>query len=139
MSVPSRRPDDRLAPTAISEPEADAETEPTRPTTTASPRTLRDHLAAGGADRPQQGELAGALPDQHRERVDDDERADEQGDPGEDQQERREEAEPLSTEVSVSSVDGRPGHRLGGRGQRRGDRCAQCAWLDAGAAVTGSR
>ena len=37
-------------------------------------------LAAARAERPQQGELAGALGDEHRERVEDDERADEQGD-----------------------------------------------------------
>ena len=47
------------------------------------------HLAPGGADGPQQGDLAGPLGDDHRERVPDDERADEQGDAGEDHEQDR--------------------------------------------------
>ena len=40
-------------------------------------------LPAAGADGPHQADLAGALGDQHREGVDDQEDADEEGDPGE--------------------------------------------------------
>ena len=46
-------------------------------------------LAAAGADGPQQGQLPGALGHEDAERVGDDEPADEQGDAGEDQQDRR--------------------------------------------------
>ena len=54
-----------------------------------------EHLAAAGADGPHQGHLLGALGDEDREGVVDDERADEQGDDGEDQQEGVEEAHVL--------------------------------------------
>ncbi len=53
------------------------------------------HLAGGGAERPEQGQLAAALGDQDRERVDDQERPDHQGDPGEDQQEGLDEPDRL--------------------------------------------
>jgi hypothetical protein len=46
-----------------------------------------DQLTAGGADRAQERKLAGALRYQHRERVEDQERADEQGHRGEPEQE----------------------------------------------------
>ena len=53
------------------------------------------HLAAAGAERAQQAELARALRDGDRERVVDDERADEQRDRAEDEQRRAHEAEVL--------------------------------------------
>ena len=60
--------------------------------TTATMRGLeddaREHLAAGSAERAQQRELAGALGHRDRERVEDDERADEQGDAAEREQDR---------------------------------------------------
>jgi hypothetical protein len=51
----------------------------------------RQHLSAGGAEGAQQGELAGALCHEHRERVEDDEDGDENGDEGEDEQQDVEE------------------------------------------------
>jgi hypothetical protein len=53
------------------------------------------HLPAAGAQRPQQRELPGSLGDQHGERVQDDERADEQGDPGEGRQQHGDERQPV--------------------------------------------
>ena len=52
-----------------------------------------EHLATGRADGPQQRHLPAALGDDDRERVVDDEAADEQGDDGEHQQEGVEEAD----------------------------------------------
>ncbi len=52
-----------------------------------------EDLAGGGAERPQHPELAGALGDGDRERVEDQEGPDEDGDPGEDQQGGGQEAE----------------------------------------------
>ncbi len=66
-------------------------------------------LALGGAERAQQGELAAALGDQDRERVDDEERPDDQGDAGEDQQERGDEARsPRAAREADSSAASSP-------------------------------
>ncbi len=54
-----------------------------------------EHLTAAGTDGPHQRHLLAALGDEDREGVVDDERADEQGDDGEDQQEGVEEAHAL--------------------------------------------
>ncbi len=54
---------------------------------------LAHDLRARGAECPQQAELAGPLRDGDRERVEDDERADDERDVGEDEQERAQEAE----------------------------------------------
>ena len=60
-------------------------------------RGLHDHgpvdLSAARPERPQQCELPAALGDQHAERVEDDERADEDRDRREDEQEGAEEAQ----------------------------------------------
>ena len=61
----------------------------------ASASTEPTICVARAADRAEQTELAGALRDQDRERVEDDEPADEQADPGEAEQRRVEEAEQL--------------------------------------------
>ena len=61
----------------------------------ASSSTEREHLAAAGADGPQQGQLTDPLGDDDGEGVVDDEDADEQGDEGEGQQEGVEEAQVL--------------------------------------------
>ena len=90
---------------------------------------LGDHrpvdLPAGGAQGAEQRELAAALRDQDRERVDDQEDADHQRDPGEDQQERLEEAEDLVERLLVVGdvlvtglgANARGQHRLCGVGE----------------------
>ncbi len=64
---------------------------PTSEASEADDERLEDHraedLAARRADRPQRGELARSLRDGDRERVEDDERSDEEGDTGEDEEE----------------------------------------------------
>ena len=69
--------------------------DPARPTMNASASTEPTICAAGAADRAQQPELARALRDEDRERVEDDEPADEQADPGEAEQRGVEEPEQL--------------------------------------------
>ena len=61
--------------------------EATKPITSASRITDVQQLAARGADRPQRRELARPLGDRDRERVEDDEGADEERDAGEREQE----------------------------------------------------
>ena len=94
--------------------------------------------AARGAERAQQPELARALGDGDRERVEDDEGADEQRDVGEDEQEGAQEAEVV---VEVVSLLGRPAARRCARRrvarQHRARSCvASCARRHAGAAAT---
>ena len=60
-----------------------------------------EDLATRGAERAQHRELAGALGDRDREGVEDQERADEQGDPGEDQQRGLDEAGELADVVAL--------------------------------------
>ncbi len=76
---------------------------------------------------PQQGELAGALSDEHREGVEDDEQPDEQGHAREDQQEHVEEPESLADGVGLLLVDCFCGDRLETLGQYCGD--AGCQFL----------
>ena len=99
----------------------------TRPTseaitaiTSASPSTVAQHLPADGADRAQHRELAHALGDGDRERVEDDERAHEYGRDREREQQRGEEGL-IESEMSFDcwSADcaarlhlHEPGHRL---------------------------
>ena len=78
-----------------------------------------EHLAAGAAERPQRGELARALRDGDRQRVEDDERADEQGDAAEPEQEVRDERDPLVRVGRVGRRLRRAGLHLGGRGHER--------------------
>ena len=65
---------------------------PKRPTTNASAIKRDDNLDSAGAERPEERELSGALGDQHREGVENQEDADEQRDEGKDQQEDVDEA-----------------------------------------------
>ena len=95
MSTPSAHLMPAFAPWAISTPSAIPRAEPNTPTMAASPSTDASHLAPRGPERAQQRQLTGSLSDEHREGVDDDERADEQGDAGEDQEEGGEEPEAL--------------------------------------------
>ena len=67
----------------------------------ASVTTRGQDLAPVGAERPQHRELAGPLGDGDREGVEDQERGDEQGDPGEDQQRRLQEADELADVVAL--------------------------------------
>ena len=97
-----------LRPMASPMPATTPRRRPPRPTTTASSSTERSTWRPAGADGPQQGELAGALGDDDRERVVDDERADEQGDQGERQQERVEDADELRKASWLSSVNSAP-------------------------------
>ena len=64
-------------------------TDASRPITNPSTTTDAEHLAARAAERPQRRELAGALRDGDRQRVEDDERTDEERDTAEAEQEVR--------------------------------------------------
>ena len=66
-----------------------------------SKSTWLQHLAPGGAEGPQQRELAHALRHGDRERVEDDERADEHRDAGEREQRRAQEAEVVADVLGV--------------------------------------
>ena len=79
--------------------------EPSSPSTNASSCTDQVTCRREAPEGAQQGELAAALGDQDRERVDDDERPDDQRDAREDQQERGDEADRL--EQVVGRVVGR--------------------------------
>ena len=81
----------------------------------------RTHLAPAGPERPQQGELPGALGDDDRERVVDDERADEEGDQGERQQERVEDGDDLLERVLALLGELGAGDGLGVRREGGGD------------------
>ena len=63
-------------------------TDATNPITSVSSDDRVEHLPARRAERAQQRELARALRDRDRERVEDQEAADEHGDAGEDEQAR---------------------------------------------------
>ena len=84
-----------------------------------------EHLAARGAERPQQRQLARALRDGDRERVEDQERADQDGDEREREQPGGEEGEALADVVAelVGLLRGRA--HLRGRRQQRGDAALQ--------------
>ena len=75
------------------EPARDAERRAEHPDDRGLQHDRGEHLQRRRPDGAQQRELAHPLPHPHRERVGDDEAADEQRDPGEDQQERRDEPE----------------------------------------------
>ena len=81
------------SPAAMAMPTVVPIAEATTPTIAASRMTLDEHLAAGSAERAQQRELAGALGHRDREGVEDDERADEQGDAPEREQDRLEDVD----------------------------------------------
>ncbi len=87
------------SPTAASTPRPSPITDETSPTTAASAEHRTEHLTAARTDDPQQGQLPGPLPDDDRERVEDGERADEQGDEREHQQRGVEEGERLVDRV----------------------------------------
>ena len=70
-----------------------------RPITSASAVTAPQHLAPARAERPQHRELAQPLRDRDRERVEDDERADEHA------RSRRTRAAPASRKLSIALVD----------------------------------
>jgi hypothetical protein len=89
------------------------------------------HLPAAGAERPEQRHLLRALRHQDRERVEDEEHADEQRDRGEHQEERVEEAEPLLDGRCRLLVDVGAGQRLEVVRQHRADLVADL--LGAGA------
>ena len=76
------------SPAAIAMPSAVPIAEATTATIAASRMTLESTWRRRSAERAQQRELAGALGDRDRERVEDDERADEQGDAAEREQDR---------------------------------------------------
>ena len=80
-----------------------------------------EHLTAARADDPQQGQFARPLPDDDRERVEDGEPADEQGDEREDQQRRGEERQRLVDRVRVLVHHGLPGDHLHPARQDPGD------------------
>ena len=71
-----------------------------------------EHLALARAHRPQQAVLPGALRDRDRERVEDHERADKQGDDREDEHERVEELQELLELILQLLGDGGPGECL---------------------------
>ena len=78
---------------ASASPSSSPSSEPSEPEQQPFDDDRAHDLGARGAERAQQAELARALGDRDRERVEDDERADEQRDVGENQQERAQEAE----------------------------------------------
>ena len=90
MSSPSA-PSNALSPMARKIPPTKPTIDATMPTSDGLEQHRTDHLALPRADGPQQGELAAALGHDDRERVEDDEGADEQRDDAEDEQERVEE------------------------------------------------
>ena len=89
------------------------------------------HLPLRGTEGAQQRELAAALGDQDRERVDDQEGADHQGDAGEDQQERGEERDRLQQRRWRLVGGVVAGDRLDAVGQLGRDRVAQLLLGDA--------
>ena len=92
-------------------------TRPTRPRIPASTTTDPPDLAAGHPGRPQDADLADALEDVHRQRVDDAERGDDDGD----DRERVEQPEDPAERVVDGALDPVERRRLEGevRGQRR--------------------
>ncbi len=80
-----------LMPLATPRPATMPTAEASTPSVSASATTEREHLAAAGAEGAQHRELAAPLRDGDAEGVEDDERADEDGDAGERQEHRREE------------------------------------------------
>ncbi len=80
-----------LMPLATPRPATMPTAEASTPSVSASATTDVEHLAAAGAEGAQHGELAAPLGDGDAEGVEDDERADEDGDAGERQEHRREE------------------------------------------------
>ena len=80
---------------ASSTPSARPATDATLPMTPASMTTDTMICASAGAHRPQQAELVGSLGDEDRERVEDDERGDDETDGGEPEQHTGEEIEEL--------------------------------------------
>ena len=115
--------------------EQDAEAEPDRGGDEAEHRALEhdraEHLAARGAERPQCRELLRPLRDRDRERVEDDERADEERDPAEGEQEVADEGDELADALAVLRRLLGAGLHLGRVGQRGGDRVDQLALADA--------
>ena len=77
-----------------------------------------EHLAARGAERPQGRELLRPLCDRDRERVEDDERADEERDPAEGEQEVADEGDELADAFTVRLRLLGAGLHLGRVGQR---------------------
>ena len=110
-----------LRPMASPMPATTPMAEAPRPTTNASSSTERSTWRPAGPDGPQQGELAGALGDDDRERVVDDERAHEQGDQGERQQERVEDGDQLLERVLALGGELGAGDRLVAGRQDLGD------------------
>ena len=91
-----------LIPCAVSDPEEDARaTEAMSPTISASSITERSTWRARGSHGAEQRKLPGPLGDRDRERVEDDERADEHRDSGEHEQQRVEEAEAVLDRVGI--------------------------------------
>ena len=112
------------------EPARDAERRAEQPHDRGLHEHGREHLRRGRPDGPQQRELAHPLPHRHRERVGDDERADEQRDRREDQQERRDEPELARDLRLVLGAQRVPGDDLEAAVERSGARSASTSCLD---------
>ena len=91
-----------------------------------------EHLARGGTQRAEQGQLPAPLGHEDGEGVDDEKGTDEQRDPGEDEQERPEEGQHLAQGRRRVVGDLLTGQRHHGVGQRLGHRVAQLLLADPG-------
>ena len=111
-------------PLAMPKPAPRPISEASTPITSASISTDDEHLAARRADHPQQPELARALGDGDRERVEDRERAHEDGHEAEHDQDRRDDPDEHLQPVEGEAVLRLRGLHLRGRAELAGDRLA---------------
>ena len=102
--------------------------EATVPMASASTTTEREHLAPGGAERPQQRELTRALRDRDRERVVDRERAHDDGNAAEHEQQDLQELHERLQLVEGEAVVRRRGLNL----HRAGQGLESCARTESG-------
>ena len=127
-------PNSSRRPMASSTPSSSPNAPPTRPTSIASTSTETVIWRRLAPTRAQQGELPRPSRDKHAECVDDDEGPDEECDAGEDEQERRDEAEPFSDGGGGSSSTSCPvctstGARRAARRRSPRPASASSSWL----------